>query len=287
MGRIKRGLDYFPLSTGFINERMVRRIMKHEGDSAFVILVETFSYIYAGKGYYVTADSEFYDELADNLYSADLDDVKRVIALSVEYGVFDAGLFRQYNILTSAEVQRQYLFVTRRRSGSLIEPVYCLLEQEEVSSYRPAGKEKRDNDADTPDVVTLNKDNVTLTDDKETLCTHNKTQHNTTNQSKIDNLPNPPTGGEEERGTSKGKRRITQEEIDRMQIPNDGTQRNFEGLLENLRFYKVPPTEQYAIILKSNFGAIGNSVWKGIGTIRGSNSKIKLPGHYLLSVLNQ
>ena len=32
---------------------------------------------------------------------------------------------------------------------------------------------------------------------------------------------------------------MTQEEIDNLQPPSDGTQRNFEGLLENLRSYKI------------------------------------------------
>ena len=45
MGRIKRGLDYFPMSTSFMHDRMVRRIMRREGDSAFATLVETLSYI--------------------------------------------------------------------------------------------------------------------------------------------------------------------------------------------------------------------------------------------------
>ena len=43
---------------------------------------------------------------------------------------------------------------------------------------------------------------------------------------------------------------MTQEDIDNLQPPSDGTQRNFEGLLENLHSYKIPPSEQYAIILK-------------------------------------
>ena len=51
---------------------------------------------------------------------------------------------------------------------------------------------------------------------------------------------------------------MTQDDIDNLQPPSDGTPRNFEGLLENLHSYKIPPSEQYAIILKSNFGAIGN-----------------------------
>ena len=116
MGRIKRGLDYFPMSTSFMHDRMVRRIMRREGDSAFATLVETLSYIYAGKGYYISVGDEFYEELVDSLYSTELDDVKRIISLSVEYGLFDAGLFRQYNILTSADIQRQFLFITKRRS---------------------------------------------------------------------------------------------------------------------------------------------------------------------------
>ena len=100
MGRIKQGLDYFPMSTSFMHDRIVRRVMKREGDAAFATLVETLSYIYAGKGYYISASDEFYDELTDSLYNTDLDDVKRIIALSVECGLFDAGLFRQYGILT-------------------------------------------------------------------------------------------------------------------------------------------------------------------------------------------
>lgn len=67
----------------------------------------------------------------------------------------------------------------------------------------------------------------------------------------------------------------------------DGCPRNFSGLLENLRLFRVPPAEQYAIVLKSNYGEIGGDIWKGFSVIRGSGGKIKLPGHYLLSVLNK
>ena len=38
MPRIKkRGLDYFPLNTDFIYNRLVRRIMKREGDPDIVV----------------------------------------------------------------------------------------------------------------------------------------------------------------------------------------------------------------------------------------------------------
>ena len=50
MERIKQGLDYFPLSTDFMPDRIVRRVMKREGDSAFTVLIYIMSYIYSGEG---------------------------------------------------------------------------------------------------------------------------------------------------------------------------------------------------------------------------------------------
>lgn len=67
MGRIKQGLDYFPLSTDFMHDRIVRRVMKREGDSAFTVLIYIMSYLYSGEGYYVRADTDFCDELSDQL----------------------------------------------------------------------------------------------------------------------------------------------------------------------------------------------------------------------------
>ena len=41
MPRIKKqGLDYFPLNTDFIHDRLVRRIMKREGDASLSVLIE-------------------------------------------------------------------------------------------------------------------------------------------------------------------------------------------------------------------------------------------------------
>ena len=91
MSRIKkRGLDYFPISTDFIHDRIVRRIMKSEGDAAVTVLVETLCSIYTNEGYYALADALFYEDLADNLYEKDAAYVQRVITLASEYGLFNS-----------------------------------------------------------------------------------------------------------------------------------------------------------------------------------------------------
>lgn len=96
------------------------------------------SYLYSGEGYYVRADTDFCDELSDQLFSTDNDTVRRVIRLFLEYGLFDSALYERYSILTSEDVQRQYLFITKRRSRHHICPDYCLLpEGEKAESTEP------------------------------------------------------------------------------------------------------------------------------------------------------
>ena len=138
----------------------------------------------------------------------------------------------------------------------------------------------------TADTVTSTTDSATSEAEMSTLGTQNKEKQIKTNQNKINHLSDSPQGENGGGKILKSRKVMTQEDINNLQPPPDGMQRNFEGLLENLHSYKILPSEQYAIILKSNFGAIGHPVWKGFSSIRGSNGKIKLPGRYLLSVIN-
>lgn len=88
----------------------------------FPYLSKFFRISTPGEGYYVRADNLFYEDLSSNLYEKSSEDVKRIVALAVEYGVFDTGLFSRYGILTSAEIQQQYCFSTKRRKNLCLEP---------------------------------------------------------------------------------------------------------------------------------------------------------------------
>ena len=46
MGRIKQGLDYFPLNTDFMHDRVVRRVMKRGGAYAVTKRRYTLCYVY-------------------------------------------------------------------------------------------------------------------------------------------------------------------------------------------------------------------------------------------------
>ncbi len=315
MSRIKkRGLDYFPMNTDFTQDRSVRRIMRQEGDGAFAVLFNALSYIYAGEGYFVRADTLFYEDLAASLFEKSGEGVKRIICLAVEYGIFDTSLFSRFGILTSAEIQRQYLFSTKRRKASQMNADYCLLSDAELAGLQPSNSRKSSSkakDGETDEKRTKIQ-NVTFSTENVTSGTHSIAKHSIAQQRIAENSkelppPVPPKGknagtaGEEvenddreeeispektETGYPSGRKQWTQEFINTLQPPADGIPRNYEGLLCNLLHYHIPPSEQYAIIRKSNYGIIGNPVWKGFSNLRNSCGKIKLPGRYLLSVIN-
>ena len=379
MSRIKkRGLDYFPLDIDFLQNRLVRRIMKREGDGALATLVSAFSCIYGGEGYYVLTDAFFYEDISANLYHQTAEDVKRILTLAAEYGIFDVTLFRECGVLTSAGIQKQYLFSTKRRKTSAIDNRFNLItdeqedddagKQEEAAGLFPetSGSETEVSAA-LPEVSTTlpesalgTSQNVTLIPENVASGTHSIAQNSIAQQSIAQRsieyplLNSSPSGrtqdadresaegdGEEENFLSSPttpaslaafatfaapaafavpvspavpvssvahaslavppsvppassvaplrhpRKEWTDEDICRMQPPPDGVNRNLDGLLFNLRQLRISPSEQRAIILKSNFGAIGHPMWKGFSTIRESCGKIRQPGRFLLSLCNK
>ena len=390
MSRIKkRGLDYFPLDIDFLQNRLVRRIMKREGDGALATLVSAFSCIYGGEGYYVLTDAFFYEDISANLYHQTAEDVKRILTLAAEYGIFDVTLFRECGVLTSAGIQRQYLFSTKRRKSSAIDNRFNLITDEQEDD--DAGKQgeaaglfpetsgsETEVSAALPEVSTTlpesamgTSQNVTLIPENVASGTHSIAQNSIAQQSIAQQsiaqrsieyplLNSSPSGrtqdadresaegdGEEENFLSSPatpaspvtsaslaafatftapaafvvpvspavpvssvahassavppsvppassvvplrhpRKEWTDEDICRMQPPPDGVNRNLDGLLFNLRQLRISPPEQRAIILKSNFGAIGHPMWKGFSTIRESYGKIRQPGRFLLSLCNK
>ena len=302
----KRGLDYFPIDIDFMQNRLVRRIMKREGEGSLATLFGALSCIYGGEGYYVRADELFYEDISTSLYNQTASDVKRILALAAEYGIFHPGLFSEFGILTSSEIQKQYLFSTKRRKSSAIEERYNLIDDAPDSFTEQSTESEVENATPKGESVTIKPENVTSG-------THSIAQ-NRIAQHRIEKplLNSSPVGGtqnademsaeeEEEELVSSGgapdvyiqttsgndkphRREWTDEDVARLQPPADGLDRNPDGLIFNLRQFHIPPQEQYVIVLMSNFGIIGHPVWKGFFDLRESHGKIRQPGRYLLSL---
>ena len=265
MARIKKkGLDYFPMGVDFVNDRRVWRLMKREGDAAFTVLTFAYSCLYSENGYYLQLDDRFCEDLADRLFLYEASDVRRILTYAVELGLFDAGMFSKYGILTSADIQRQYLFVTKRRSHSVIDEKYNLLTEEPTSV----------SDANPMENVAETGINVTETAEKCTSTVPEYTKHSIAKHSIAKHTSSTVS--------SKPVKEWTKEDIDCLEPPTDGQKRNFEGLKENLRLFHIPIPEQYAIICKTGYGLIGHPVWKGFVELRNKFGKFHSPGRFLL-----
>ena len=292
MARIKKqGLDYFPLDTDFMQQRAVRRLMKQQGDRAFTVLLSALSAIYGGEGYYVRIDPTFYEDLATGLFDTDERQVESILQTAIEAGIFDERLFREHGILTSAQIQEQYLFCAKRRKKRPLDERYRLVEQapEEVSAPAP----EADNVAQTPENVTQTPENVTQRHENATLIPQSIAKESTAKHSTRKPLPqgSPGSGGTDTDGRTPSP--ITEGavhddaywsgRIAQLSPPPDGRPRNYNGLLFELQRWKVPPQEQYTLILKSSFGTIGHPVWLGISELLKKPGAIRQPGRFLLS----
>ena len=302
MARIKkRGLDYFPMNTDFLQSRSVRRLLKREGDAALAALLGALSIIYDDEGYFVRLDDDLCEDLSDGLFSLEAADVRRVLQTAVEVGLFDEGMFREHGILTSEEIQRQFLFIKRPRKRALIDERYCLLppDEEEENAAAPAdgeGTKVQDLGTKSTQIVQKTPENVDFTPQS----TQSKEKESIEKQSKADLLPNgsPQTGGTpaagrmpaEEEGDVGVKKpggapyEWMHDAIGRLVPPPDGLPRNLDGLRLTMDQFRITPREQYAIICLSNFGLIGHPVWQGFVQLRAGRGRIREPGRFLLSL---
>lgn len=69
--------------------------------------------------------------------------------------------------------------------------------------------------------------------------------------------------------------------------PSDEAQRNYEALIRKLTELKVSQEEFNEICTLSNYGEIGNSVWKAFESIKKSSGKITMPGKYIISIIRK
>ena len=274
MARIKKkGLDYFPMGVDFVGSREVRRLVKREGEGAYMVLSFLISDLYGAEGYYLSVDEDYYEDLSDRLFTMETEDVRRIVIYTVELGLFDARLYKEYGILTSVDIQRQYLFSTKRRSCTGIDENYCLI-AEDTPANPPA-----DSQTDATPVEEVNATekgiNVTETAEKYTSTVPGYTKHSIAKHSIAKH-------NSSSTGSSKPVKEWTKEDIDCLEPPADGQKRNFEGLKENLRLFHIPIPEQYAIICKTSYGLIGHPVWKGFVELRNKFGKFHSPGRFLL-----
>ena len=123
----KVGLDYFELDCQM--EEKVRLIQAEYGLKGFAVFVKLLQRIYGENGYYCewTQDSELLFMSENGLDSGFLQLLREIVSACIRRNIFSERLYKEYGILTSSGVQKQYLKATVKREVVDLKKEYLLI----------------------------------------------------------------------------------------------------------------------------------------------------------------
>ena len=123
----KVGLDYFELDCHL--DEKVRLIQAEYGLKGFAVFVKLLQEIYGGHGYYCewTQDRELLFMSENGLNGGSLQLLREIVNACIRRNIFSERLYKEYGILTSSGVQKQYLKATVKREVVELKKEYLLI----------------------------------------------------------------------------------------------------------------------------------------------------------------
>ena len=121
----KKGFDYFPLDTDFIDNSKVRLIVREFKSAGISTIIAVFSMLYKQNGYYIDWNEDFIVMVAEKI-NEDMELVEKIIDKCIQKSLFDKAMFDEYKILTSEAIQATFLEVVERRKDTLVDTRYAL-----------------------------------------------------------------------------------------------------------------------------------------------------------------
>ena len=281
------GIQYYPISVVLFDEVPMELTEAKFGMKGTAAVMKLLSKIYKESGYYLLWGKE-QCTLFTNKAGRELteDEMQGIVDILVEKAFFDKETYEKYGILTSVEIQKVWLEATKRRKRDLASLPYMLVKPEEDKKGDKDGKNDKDNKDDKDNRKTdgmQNPENSVQDADSLPEIADNSEQSKT-EQNKADEnkgLPplTPPTG----------------EDVDVwrrysfIEFPGYAYNKNTYNLeclllsLENLHI--KDPDEIKAILKLSDYGRLGNEVWKIIHNTKWS--MVNNNGKYVIGALNK
>lgn len=123
----KVGLDYFELDCHM--DEKVRLVQAEYGLKGFAVFVKLLQEIYGGYGYYCewTQDRELLFAAENGLNGGSQQLLGDIVEACIRRNIFSERLFKEYGILTSSGVQKQYLKATVKREVVELKKEYLLI----------------------------------------------------------------------------------------------------------------------------------------------------------------
>lgn len=112
-------LKYFQLDVDVSEDIKMAKMEAKYGSAGFVFIIKLWIAIYS-EGYYWYADEDAIAYFCANRLKGSIEDYETMLDSAMNYKLFDRKLYEKYNILTSAGVQRRYLWMTKHKRWSRV-----------------------------------------------------------------------------------------------------------------------------------------------------------------------
>ena len=114
---IKTGLNYFPLDVDFFDDPKICAVTVEHGIKGQAAAIMLLCAIYRN-GYYIEWTQENSVAILKELPGVNIRKMQKIVKLLVEWEFFDRNLFEQHQVLTSSDIQQQYMTAARRRKNA-------------------------------------------------------------------------------------------------------------------------------------------------------------------------
>lgn len=114
----------------------ISEIEAEYGVKGFAVVVRLWQKIYAEKGYYCEWIERSPLLFLSNWFGGNsgvtVSLINEIVNRCLKNGIFDAGMYEDYSILTSARIQEQYFSAVKRREEILVQKEYLLVSVDKI-----------------------------------------------------------------------------------------------------------------------------------------------------------
>ena len=125
----KEFLDYFPFYCQ--GDERTDLLKAKKGMTGFGIYISLLVKLYGEKGYYLNWNDNICCIFASGVGVSE-EEVSETVSLLINVGIFDKGVYENYGVLTSKEIQENYLFAVTKRKNKELDKRFNLVSVEET-----------------------------------------------------------------------------------------------------------------------------------------------------------
>lgn len=247
----KAGFPYYRAETDRFQDIRIKRLKKEFKGAGYAVYSYILNEIYRVKGCFLEWDESTAFDVSE-YWDLKENQVEEIVKYCCAIGLFDKGLFTNGRVITSQAIQSRFIEMSKlaKRTNFEIPREICLLPEENAKPQEKIPKAQEVSD---------------------------KVKHSKEDKRK-EISPSIPQGGN-------GGAFFNLNKIETP--PSDGAKRNYEALVRILTGFNIPADDFNRICELSNNGEIGHPVWTAMQHVKDSNGKIRMPGKYIISIIEQ